>query len=51
MVFNLQNVLVTINDELLRIGVSETVAAQLIQCLIDAGVVFGTERDTIRTLR
>jgi hypothetical protein len=29
----------------------ETVAAQLIQCLIDAGIAFPTDTDAIRTLR
>ena len=30
-------------------GVSESAAIQLVQCLLDAGVVFGTERDMITT--
>jgi hypothetical protein len=29
----------------------ETVAAQLIQCLIDAGIAFPTDTDSVRTLR
>jgi hypothetical protein len=32
-------------------GVSESAAIQLVQCLLEAGIVFGTDRDTIRTLR
>jgi len=36
---------------LVKIGLSESAAAQLIQCLIDAGVQFGTGRDSVRTLR
>jgi hypothetical protein len=34
---------------LVRIGLSESEAAQLIQCLIDAGVQFSTDTGTIRT--
>jgi hypothetical protein len=34
-----------------ELGVSESAAFQLIQCLLDAGVVFPTDIDSVRTLR
>jgi hypothetical protein len=32
-----------------ELGVSESAAIQLVQCLLDSGVVFGTGREMIRT--
>jgi hypothetical protein len=33
------------------IGLSESAAIQLVQCLLDAGIVFPTDTDSVRTLR
>jgi hypothetical protein len=38
-------------DFLVRLGLSESAALQLVQCLKDAGTVFPTDTDSVRTLR
>jgi hypothetical protein len=40
-----------LEDFLHQLGLSESAAIQLVQCLLDAGIVFPIERDTVRTLR